>query len=78
MILISSSCFNLSSTKVFDSGADLSGGRCNGRLQRTRRVEAEVDIVDQDLDIFIDIDEYIDIFIDIYTSIYLYLYLDKN
>ena len=24
------------------SGADVSGGRCNGRLQRTRRVDAEV------------------------------------
>ena len=59
------------STEVFASGADLSGGRCNGRLQRTRRVEAEVDIVDEDLntDIFIDIDEDIEIFIDIYISI---------
>ena len=58
-------------TEVFDSGADLSGGRCNGRLQRTRRVEAEVDIVDEDedIDIFIDIDEDIDIFIDIYISL---------
>ena len=29
---------------IVDPGADLSGGRCNGRLQRTRRVEAEVEI----------------------------------
>ena len=59
------------STEVFDSGADLSGGRCNGRLQRTRRVEAEVDIVHEDLDkdMFIDIYEDIAIFVDIYISI---------
>ena len=29
---------------ILNTGADLSGGRCNGRLQRTRRVDAEVEI----------------------------------